>query len=450
MKSLRLPQERGQALVVVALAAIVLFGFTALAIDGSAKFSDRRHAQNAADAAALAGALAFVNDDSAWDGVARARADDNGYTGDLINDQVWVFQCNDPDRLDPNMPPVDPPLNCGAYEGKEDYIEVIILSHVNTTFARVFGFDQFHNLVQAVTLTKKGGPLFDGASIISLNPDTSSGCSGTLRFGGGSTITLTGGGMFVNSDESDCAMEQQGGCGGETELLVINGGGILSAGNGNVDIDGCTTNVPSVTYDQAQYTIPDDIFLPDEPIECDGSHSGSYYHTSGNTTHLRPGKYSQFPPGAARRNIILDAGVYCINGDVGWNNGSFDTLTNTGDGVTLYFTSGHDFTINGGNITLDASNSGDYAGYLFIVDTNFSGTRGDCTINGNSTNSFSGTIFAPYCDVSLSGTGASGTPMGYSTQVIGWNVQITGNSEVNFVYDPGDNAENKRKVGLMK
>ena len=55
---LKLFAERGQALVLVALASIGLFAITGLAIDGSAKFSDRRHAQNAADTAAVAGALA--------------------------------------------------------------------------------------------------------------------------------------------------------------------------------------------------------------------------------------------------------------------------------------------------------------------------------------------------------------------------------------------------------
>ena len=40
--------ERGQALIVITLAAVGLFAVTGLAIDGSAKFSDRRHAQNAA------------------------------------------------------------------------------------------------------------------------------------------------------------------------------------------------------------------------------------------------------------------------------------------------------------------------------------------------------------------------------------------------------------------
>ncbi len=56
-------QEKGQALVIIALAAVSLFGFTALAIDGSRVFSDRRHAQNAADTAALAAALSKIRAD---------------------------------------------------------------------------------------------------------------------------------------------------------------------------------------------------------------------------------------------------------------------------------------------------------------------------------------------------------------------------------------------------
>jgi Flp pilus assembly protein TadG len=44
--------ERGQAIVLIVLAMIVLLGFTALAVDGSMVYSDRRMVQNAADASA--------------------------------------------------------------------------------------------------------------------------------------------------------------------------------------------------------------------------------------------------------------------------------------------------------------------------------------------------------------------------------------------------------------
>ena len=57
---LKLFKERGQALILIAFGAIALFAMTGLAIDGSHKYSDRRHAQNAADTAAVAGALALA------------------------------------------------------------------------------------------------------------------------------------------------------------------------------------------------------------------------------------------------------------------------------------------------------------------------------------------------------------------------------------------------------
>ncbi len=50
--------EEGQVIVFLALVLVGLMGFAALALDGGMLFSDRRHAQNAADSASLAGASA--------------------------------------------------------------------------------------------------------------------------------------------------------------------------------------------------------------------------------------------------------------------------------------------------------------------------------------------------------------------------------------------------------
>ncbi|TFG49119.1 MAG: hypothetical protein E4H33_02925, partial [Anaerolineales bacterium] len=47
--------ESGQVMAFLAVCLVVLLGFAALAIDGGMLFSDRRHAQNAADASSLAG-----------------------------------------------------------------------------------------------------------------------------------------------------------------------------------------------------------------------------------------------------------------------------------------------------------------------------------------------------------------------------------------------------------
>src|SRR4030095_1734695 len=91
-------KERGQALVMIAVAGVVLFAFAALAIDGSMVFSDRRHSQNASDTAVLAAALAKVQNESKgmtvdWHQVGLARAKDNSYDDADPVTEVQVTLC---------------------------------------------------------------------------------------------------------------------------------------------------------------------------------------------------------------------------------------------------------------------------------------------------------------------------------------------------------------------
>jgi len=125
--------EKGQALILITLAAIGLFGFAALAIDGSAVFSDRRHAQNAADTAALDAALAKVRHGN-WETEGLQRASSNGYNNNGTTNDVVVYN-----------PPVD-----GAYQGNIQYIQVKIRSDVKLSFARIVGWHKMTNRVQAV------------------------------------------------------------------------------------------------------------------------------------------------------------------------------------------------------------------------------------------------------------------------------------------------------------
>jgi hypothetical protein len=127
-------KEQGQALVMIALAAVALFAFAALAIDGSMVFSDRRHAQNAADTSAMAAALAKVRAGT-WQSDGLTRASSNGYNNNGTTNEVYVYN-----------PPVD-----GVYAGNNQYVQVKIISQVKTLFARVIGISQLTNRVEAVT-----------------------------------------------------------------------------------------------------------------------------------------------------------------------------------------------------------------------------------------------------------------------------------------------------------
>src|SRR5512141_3125363 len=57
--------QRGQVLIIFVFVIIVLIGFVGLAVDGGNVYADRRHAQNAADAAALLGAVTRTNSEKA-------------------------------------------------------------------------------------------------------------------------------------------------------------------------------------------------------------------------------------------------------------------------------------------------------------------------------------------------------------------------------------------------
>jgi len=70
--------ERGQALIIFVLAAAVLFGFAAMAIDVGLILHERRDLQNAADAAALAGAIELPDSPGAAYAKAQEWAQNNG------------------------------------------------------------------------------------------------------------------------------------------------------------------------------------------------------------------------------------------------------------------------------------------------------------------------------------------------------------------------------------
>jgi Flp pilus assembly protein TadG len=469
MKSLR-SSERGQALVVIALAAVVLFGFVGLAIDGTARFSDRRHAQNAADTASLAAALEKVTELTAGTsdlspttnnvetcppptGVLPSpvcsalqlagldRADSNGYSNDLTNNTVEVYS---------------PPIN-GYYStvsNSDEYVQVIITSHVKTTFMRIFGVTQSDNIVNAVAYAKEGGELADGAMIISYDPDP--GCSSGVGTGGGSvdvsgssTVNLNGGGIFLNSDEvcgfaiPNCAD------------LNIYGGGIISAGAAdNIDQDGCAEAAPESQVPDKAVVIPDDVSFPEEPAEC-GQLATAYNSPVGsNTYHITPGYYTDFPQASIngnivgnRKDIVMDPGIYCVGRDIHWSGSTFDSLDGT-SGVTIYIKSGYEFSLSiNSPVWLNATDSGDYQGYLIIQEGTHTDIQ-DCIINGGAYLDINGLIFAPYCDITING--GSDPTAEINAQLIGWDIKINGTATINFNYDPDNQVTIKRKIGLMK
>jgi uncharacterized membrane protein len=138
--------EKGQAIVMVAFAVIGLVAFVALAIDGGRVFSDKRHAQNAADSAALAVALALTRAptgqaDAVYLAIAEAAAEEsaaiNGYDDNGVTNEVSI-KLTETDKAQ---------KECNAYHATD--AQVTIVSTIDTTLARVIGRNQLTNTVTA-------------------------------------------------------------------------------------------------------------------------------------------------------------------------------------------------------------------------------------------------------------------------------------------------------------
>lgn len=480
--------ERGQALIIIALAMIGLVAMVGLAIDGSAKFSDQRHAQNAADTAALA--AAFVKVDTLTDAetdhtisTTPATCDSGSMSGAsdvcvaLVLAGLNRAVSNGYDNFTNNIVKIYSPPTSGYYAGDEDYVQVIITSTINTTFARVIGRNQLTNVVQAVAYAKPRFDLTDGAMIISYDPDPNCSTGGTggysVQVTGSATVNLFGGGIFLNSDEvcgfkiPNCA-----------DLNITGGAGVNSAGTvDNINSDGCTFDPPlSENLNQEPIAIPDEVYWPPVPPEC-GFNAPTPTKLGevivGTKTVeewlIYPGFYTDFPSPALvanKSNIYMKSGVYCIdppmNQDLSWSpvdaahlNGSIDPLKNkysvyNPSGVTLYIKRSGGFSINSNSPTyLDASTStsSDYQGYLIILEGS-STSHPDCTITGGAELDINGLIFTPYCNLKINGQ--AGETAAINAQLIGWDILINGTNAINFNYDPSNQVKIKAKVGLMK
>lgn len=400
--------ERGQALILIVLAIVGLIGLTALAIDGGNAFSDRRHAQSAADAAALAAALAKVHGQN-WTGAALARAADNGYTNDGARSTVTVTNPPGPD-CDGNTPN---PVNLAADPNDriEYYIQVVIRSNVDTYFAPIVGVNQVHNCVQAIARAKPPvtAPIAFGNAMVSLNPTA---CRAFWVHGTSDTV-VTGSGVFVNSN---CAT-------GAFQAFDQSGNGTITAPNicvvGGATYGAGDVTPPPQTGCGPQLPYPPQYLWPQPTCSTNATKSGGV---------ITPGN---MPASWLGGNVTLQPGIYCITGDAKIN--ASDNIN--GSGVLLYFMNGGIHINGGATINLSAPTSGAYAGLLLYLPlTNSS----DVVLNGNGQSAFTGTILAPASEIQINGTGSA---YGYHSQIIGYTIDLIGTAATSIFYNDSENYD---------
>jgi hypothetical protein len=397
--------EKGQALILVTLAIVGLFGFTALSIDGGRAFSDRRHAQNAADTAALAAALANTNGADLVS-VGQTRATSNGYNNNGTTNTVTIASTSTPSGACPST-------------GKD--ITVTIVSHVPTTFGRVLGRNEVANTVTATSrscdLYKTGGsPLYAGNSVYATRTTA---CGNgvndkAIYVGGSSQIQLWGGGMGSASTDGDCLHFK----GGQAQFKLSETSPKTCAVIDTAATSGGTfTSVsPQDGCGQKNYGVSFGAPPADLGIIC-----ATNATWSGST--MSPGNYTgTFPPPGV---TTLQPGTYCINGDFTLNGNA----NLSGSGVTIVMNTGGIKWNGSMTLNLSGPTSGPYKGLTIYAPPSNSSQM---TMNGSSNVTLTGTMLAQNAPCDFVG---SGQIQKVTLQMICYTWQMNGNADVQIMYD---------------
>ena len=424
-------EESGQVLIILALVIVVLLGFAALALDGGMIYSDRRHAQNSSDAAALAGGgdAALILSQVRYNDFNCSNSMVTGARNAAVAASITQAGNNDytidGNRGDHNGVDTD----CTVYDNGsfvEKYLDVNVdlTSDVNTSLMQSVFSGEAKNEVSSIVRVYPPTSLSYGNAIVSLNM----GCHGndggvTFDGGGNSDIIIHGGGVFSNS-----CIEANG---SSLEICVDDQTTGSCDGDGEINY--------RTTYDQSGNPIispaPTQVSNPIPTIEIDppdcsslpnmGDHSGSGV--------ISPGRYSRIRQNSAGGTLELQPGLYCLYGEFTINGGTL-----TGENVTIYMASG-DFT-TAGNATqnldappIDCSSTGcppAMPGMLIYMDP---GNSGVVTLQGDTSSTFEGTVFAPAGTIDLGG--GSSAMSTASVQLIGDTVKIHGNVTIDILYD---------------
>lgn len=443
-------QEKGQALVLITLAMVVLLGFTALAIDGGMVYSDRRHAQNAADASSLAGgsaaALQLENDHitygtwgcnkgdildamDAGEGAAIDRAGDNGFSIDAnITDYHGVM-------TDCGSEPY------GPWEDKFIDIHTHISTTTPTSFAHFVYGGKLMSRVHSVTRIRPRMAFGFGASILALNDDPN--CDGNQNgvvFDGNNEVQVEGGGITSNG----CLK----GSGSTLDVEVV-GGDIIHVGE--IETQHVDTFSPNPESGNG-VKLPDFAVAYPKP-DCsevdDFDHPSTEFRNNAGGTYLDPefipmGNYSAIKMNGT---VVLEGGgLYCLYGDFDAGNNDLTIKTMTTEsgkkymGVTIYMVSGS-FIVNGNADTViltappdDPDPSPAIPGMLIYL---AEGNDGLVKLRGSSNSIFVGTIYAPDGDIDIAGNPdmPAGQNATFNTQLVAYNVKIGGNAFVDVNFD---------------
>lgn len=396
--------ESGQSIVIMAFAIIVLMGIMAVAIDGGRIYTQRRDAQNAADAAALNGARALCRDED-YEAAALEVAARGGYSG------AGVIEVN------------NPPVRSDSPVINDDQVEVVITATIGSGFiAPIIYQGEINTRVLAVGDCLRGELSGSGAAIFAGGQ-----CPGNEVDVNGSQVTIIGG-VHSNGDVQVT--------GGGTGIIIT---GTVSHNTGtNVPNQNTTVYPPDGNPTQTTpQNYPIDLeyahFVPGTEPYAENNEDGWAYTA---VMAFNPAHYHYFPESNGFVNMgdlqpymngnDLEEGVYVTPVGFKFSGGSANNML--GDDVTFVTRGEIDYSGNGTHLRPY------FAGLLMLTDGFVNG--GQCDNNpviklSGSNFSWGGIIFAPNGGVNMSAA-SNGTFYG---SIIAGQVDLSG-SNIQIIYDP--------------
>ncbi len=436
-------------MILIAIAFVVLLGFAGLAIDAGMVYSDRRQAQNVADASVLAAAakasLALENagyNTSNWtctsgtianiSNIAKTAAIDRAASNSvtLINNLstgngVDVNCINDSSQSDP----------------KHLDVTVQISTTTRASFSQfVFG-GPLRSRVDAMTRVHPRSAAFPNYAIVALNNCTSAGGHSVSITGGGNsgTVDSYNGGIFINSTGGSCCGLDPGTSANSGTIIAHDGFSIANVGSCSYNGEDKISPLPVETGYNGGQPMPDPLAgLPEPTCSTNGKKNadGTFSPGNWNGGSLGPGK--------------LNPGIYCITGTLKFSG----SQTLTGDGVVLYFKDGgmtfsgqSGMSVNAPTTKTCTTETCPYAGIVIFSARNNTST---IDVRGNGGSAFTGTVYAVSGTLSAQGGGSTPGETEMVGQVIVNRVENNGNGSLKVTYDQALTYQKPTSVDLFK
>ncbi|HXF70369.1 MAG TPA: pilus assembly protein TadG-related protein [Thermoflexus sp.] len=419
-------RDRGQALVLIAIALVGLLALTALALDGSNAYGQRRRAQNGADAGALAGAR-FLWDPRPWCTNPHGYGCPEAALLRAVNTAVEAHNLPDTDSTPGN-----------AYNGN---VQVFYTDADGNVLGPVGG-----GFVPAKIGTKE----VKGIRVVAWNPFSAFVArvigQANLRVSAEATavyqppISCNGWAIFAGCSGSNC----------QQNVLKATGGGQAGVVNGNI-------------HSNADINISQQMYINgicDYVTEKKGNGTCNTTQQGGYIPMPEFYRYEDFLPGGSKWNQVDASRRYYFNGSITLKSSGLCPSPGTNSGSSyklcdgLYVVHNGDVTIQGGgtvtitivtNGTIKSTSSNNDRAYFkgFYREPDGKGQLLFFSTSNNTTNgaiqlsyaeiTWEGLIYAPNGKVNLSGargfTG-SGAIFGYEVDVSGASFQLTYNDDV--------------------